>query len=46
MKFLDINLTKYSSLLQHAVRSPFYWRTLKKNTTLLWFFRKLESIHE
>ncbi len=37
MKFLDINFTKVSSLLLHAIHSPFYWRILKKNHTLLWF---------
>jgi hypothetical protein len=26
MEFLDINLTKDSSLLVHAIHSPFYWR--------------------
>jgi hypothetical protein len=30
MKFLDINLTKDSSLLLHAIHSPFYWRIKKK----------------
>ncbi len=30
MEFLDINLTKDSSLLLHAINSPFYWRILKK----------------
>jgi hypothetical protein len=30
MKFLDINLAKDSSLLLHAIHSPFYWRILKK----------------
>ncbi len=29
-EFLDINLTKDSSLLLHAFHSPFYWRVLKK----------------
>ncbi len=32
MEFLDTNLTKYSSLLLHAIHSPFYWRILKKTT--------------
>jgi hypothetical protein len=30
MEFLDINVTKNSSLLPHANHSPFYWRILKK----------------
>jgi hypothetical protein len=33
MEFLDINLTKDSSLLLHSIHSPFYWRILK-NTIL------------
>ncbi len=38
MEFLDINLTKDSSLLLHAIHSPSNWRVLKKTI--------LESIHE
>ncbi len=30
MEFLDIDLTKDSSLLLHAIHSAFYWRILKK----------------
>jgi hypothetical protein len=30
MEFLDINLKKDSSLLLHAIHSPFYWKILKK----------------
>jgi hypothetical protein len=30
MELLDICLTKDSSLLLHAIHSPFYWRILKK----------------
>jgi hypothetical protein len=30
MEFLDINLTKDSSLLLHAIHSPFYRRILRK----------------
>ncbi len=30
MEFLDINLTKYTSLLLRAIHSPFYWQILKK----------------
>jgi hypothetical protein len=37
MEFLDINFTKYSSPLLYTVQSQFYWRILKKNSTLLWF---------
>jgi hypothetical protein len=54
MEFLDINLTKNSSLLLHAIHSPFYWRILKKtilffgfkNTKKIRETRKLEYIHE
>ncbi len=40
MEFLDANLTKDSSLLLHAIHSPFYWRIFKRkprkpNQTLL-----------
>ncbi len=54
MEFLDINLTKGSSLLLHAIHSPFYWRILNKTNLfyglkiLLKKFRerrKLEAIH-
>ncbi len=31
MKFLDINLTKDSSLLFHAIHSPIFWRILTLN---------------
>jgi hypothetical protein len=30
MEFLDINLTKESSLVLHAIHSPFSWWILKK----------------
>jgi hypothetical protein len=30
MEFLEVNLTKDSSLLLHAIHSPFYWRILMK----------------
>ncbi len=36
MEFLDINLTKDSSLFLHAIQS-FYWRIFKEIQTLLWF---------
>ncbi len=52
--FLDMHLTKDSSLLLHAFHSPCYWRILQK--TIPYFglkilqkileTRKLESIHE
>jgi hypothetical protein len=38
MEFLDISLTKDSSLLLHAIHSPFYWRILK-NTILFSGFK-------
>ncbi len=53
VEFLDINLTKDSSLLLHAIPSPFYWRILKKIILFSGFknsykkiceTRKLESI--
>ena len=34
MEFLDINLTKDSSLLLHAIQSPFYWRISKENFSI------------
>jgi hypothetical protein len=56
MEFLDISLTKGSSLLLHAIHSPFYWLILRKT---IWYSspalkilikiretRKLESNHE
>jgi hypothetical protein len=51
MEFLDINLTKNSIHLLHAVQSTFCWRILKKTILLSGFLkiretRKLESIHE
>jgi hypothetical protein len=52
MEFLDIILTKDSSLLLLAIHSPFYWRTLNKTILFSGFqnpkkirkTRKLESI--
>ncbi len=38
MEFSYIYLTKDSSILLHAIHSPFYWRIKKKNNALLWFF--------
>jgi hypothetical protein len=55
MEFLDMNLTKDSSLLLHAIHSLFYWRILKKTLLYSGFktpnrkkreTRKLEFIHE
>ncbi len=37
IEFLDINLTKDSSLLLHAIHSPFYLANFKENHTLRWF---------
>jgi hypothetical protein len=39
MEFVDISLTKDSSLLFHAILSPFYWRILK--TTILFEEQKM-----
>ncbi len=33
IEFLDINLTKDSSLLLYAIQSPFHWRILRKPNT-------------
>ncbi len=55
MELLDINVTKDSRFLLHAIHSPFYWRILKKTILFSGFknshkkickTRKLESIHE
>jgi hypothetical protein len=55
MEFLDISLSKDSSILLHAVHSPFYLRILQKTIFYSGFknpheeireTRKLESIHE
>jgi hypothetical protein len=55
IEFLDINLTRDSSLLLHAIHNPFYWRILKKTILYSGFnnpYKKstkkqeLESIHE
>ncbi len=35
MEFLNINITKYLSLLPNAIHSPFYWRILKKTKLVL-----------
>jgi len=55
MKFLDINITKDSSLLLYAIHRLFYWLILKKTILFSYFknpykkireTRKLEFIHE
>jgi hypothetical protein len=55
LKFSDISLTKYSSLLLHAIHRPDFWWILKKTRLFSGFknpdkkireIRKLESIHE
>ncbi len=40
IEFLNIYLTKDSSLLLHAIHSPFYWRILMK-TILFFGFKNL-----
>jgi hypothetical protein len=55
MEFLNINSTKESSLVLHAIHSPFYWRIIKKTRLYSGFknpykknreTRKLKSIHD
>jgi hypothetical protein len=55
LTFLDVNKIKDSSLLLHAIHSPFYWRILKKAILYSGFkntyktireVRKLQPIHE
>ncbi len=55
MKFMDINLIKYLSILLRAIHSIFYWRILQKTILYSGFknpykkiheTKKLESIHE
>ncbi len=46
IEFLDINLTKDSSLLLHAIHSPFYLANFKENPTLLWFNNPYKKIRE
>jgi hypothetical protein len=54
-EFLDVNLSKDSSLLLHAVHSPFYWRILRRTILYSGYKntfkksankRKLEFVHE
>ncbi len=42
MKFLDISLTKDSSLLLQAIHNPFYWQTLKKTI----FFPSSDNLYK
>jgi hypothetical protein len=42
MEFLDIDLTKDSSLFLHGIHSLFYWRILKK-TRLFFGFKNPEK---
>jgi hypothetical protein len=46
MEFLDINLTKDSSFLRHAIHSPFYWRILKRNPYSSPVLKTLQKIGE
>jgi hypothetical protein len=46
MEFLDISLTKDSSLLLHAIPSPFYWQILKKTILFSGFNTLDEEIRE
>ncbi len=43
MEFLDIKLTKDSSLLLHAIHIPFYWRILQKNILFYDFKNPLKN---
>jgi hypothetical protein len=46
MEFLNINLTKDSSLLLHAIDNPFNWRILKKTIPFSTFKNPYKKIHE
>jgi hypothetical protein len=46
VEFLDINLTKDSSRLLHAVNSPFYRRIFKKTTLFSGFTNSYKKIRE
>ncbi len=46
MEFLDINLTKYTSLLLHAIHSPFYWQILKKTKLYSGINNRYKKIRE
>jgi hypothetical protein len=43
---LDITLTKDSSLLLHAIHSPFFWRILKKTILYTGFNNPYTKIRE
>jgi hypothetical protein len=46
MEFLDISLTKDSSLLLHVIHSPFYLRILKNPILLSGFNNPYKKIRE
>jgi hypothetical protein len=46
MEFVDINLTKDSSLLLNDIHSPFHLRILKKTILFSGFKNKYKKIHE
>ncbi len=46
MEFLDINLTRDSILLLHAIHSPFYWRILIKPYSALVLKKHIKKIRE
>ncbi len=46
MEFLDINLTKNSSLLLHAIHNPLYWQILKKPILFSGFKNPYKKIRE
>ncbi len=43
MEFLDINVTKYSSLLLHAIKKLVLLVDFKENHSLLWFSKSLQK---
>ncbi len=46
MEFLDINLTKDSSVLLHAIHSPFHWQIFRKTILFSGFKSPYIKIHE
>jgi hypothetical protein len=46
MEFLDISLTKDSSLLLRAIHSSFYWQILKKTILFYGFENPFKKIRE
>ncbi len=46
MEFLDISLTEDSSLLLHAIHSPFYGRILKESILYSGFSNPYQKIRE